>query len=204
VLDSKDHFIHYVDRNYFFKNDKPICKKFDNHVSSNLYINIGLRKSMNHFNNDVLIINDSEFISDKNNNTYNNIVPITPFVFKTQYVIDMINSVTKKTSMDFGIIFMTNKFNEFFLYYSYIISLNKQNEVYILDYHREKFEYNMEVGLYLNKDFLALVYNKNICCIGLFRDAHLRSNDDKQLLINFYKQFFNESQLIHLRKFLLI
>ena len=200
VLDSKDHFINCVNYDTFFLKKKPILMNKFSHIERNPYSRKGLINSMKYFNNTINQINNREHILDASFNIYTTIEPITPFIFNTNIVIDMINYISNKNNANFISIFLLKNFSEFQLYYSYLIFTNKINEYQIISFFEYKFWNNSTIKSFLNDRFLDLINKNTISCIGLYRNIRnvLTDKNDINLLNVFYEKFLNKEQMIHI------
>jgi hypothetical protein len=120
ILDSKNIFIKNIDISYFILDNK-IKMYYSSHNDAllNYYNNC-----FNYFG----IKNVLEF------NPYKHplyIQTTTPFIFITQECADMINFIENKENKNLYEFFLTEKYTEFFLYYSWLCFKNNNNNNYV-------------------------------------------------------------------------
>ena len=108
MLDAKNHFTRHVDKSLFFRDGLPIL------IKGSIYgVETFVQNSLNYFG---LPPQDTYFQC------------ITPFLFKTEYVLDLIEHVEIKEKASLDDIFRRRKVAEFALYTSYLIYANKIDE----------------------------------------------------------------------------
>lgn len=123
VLDSKNHFINYVNKDYFFQYNKPIMyyNKIGDKMKS-FYDNCVTYFQEFPLNNPCLK-DQSDSLRD-NEKKYNNnllIQTITPFLFITEQCLNLIKSIELKENICFKeFIKKERKYTEFYLYYAYL------------------------------------------------------------------------------------
>jgi hypothetical protein len=197
VLDSKDHFINYVDYNTFFLNGNPIYLYFkkENIPRMKCY----LSHSMKYFKNYTKTINDKTGIINLNdkNRVYNLIWPITPFLFNTKTVQMLIDFITNKENQKFEDVFLEKAFCEFYLYYSYTIFIKLADTFIYKDHVNSKVWYNLKVVDVVNKDLINSIYNKQEFCFGISKYAYEKFDlNDKLLLLSFYKKVYTDDVIL--------
>jgi len=204
VLDSKDHFINFTDYSCFFENDTPIFFQKENIETCNS-VKQSIISSFMYFHNTIKKINDSQVICDFDGNEYLTIKPITPFVFKTKYVIELIQYISGSFNISFDLLFLLKDFNEFQLYYSYLIYSKKSSEYKIVDVPEFKFWKNSSIPIFFNNDLIDNGKNKIIKCIGVYKDIRFLfvNEGDDIIVFNFYKNFLNDDQIIHIKNLFL-
>jgi len=171
TLDAKDHFIQPIDYSYFFNESKPYFYIQHNNIIHSTKSN--LKNAAAYFGIQIDInINSKTVMLSKNGVSYCLIEPITPFVFKTDLVLDMINTIEKKENNNFEVVFLKHKFWEFFLYYCYLIHNNLVRDNYGFKQHinHKLWGKNSTIhGLY-SENLYNNIISKNISCIGFHRD----------------------------------
>ena len=123
VLDSKNHFINNVNKEYFFQDNKPILyyNKIGDKMKS-FYDNCFSYFQEFQTDNGCLMNKYSELRHNERN--YNNnllIQTITPFLFITDQCLNLIREIEAKENICFkDFIKKERKYTEFYLYYSYL------------------------------------------------------------------------------------
>jgi hypothetical protein len=197
VLDSKDHFINYVDYNTFFFNGNPIYLYFKNENIQRM--KFYLSHSMKYFKNYTKTINDKTKIINLNdkNHVYNLIWPITPFVFSTKTVQMLIEFITDKEKQNFEDVFLEKAFCEFYLYYSYTIFIKSANNFIYKDYVNSKVWYNMKLLDVVNEELVNSIRKKQIFYFGISKYAYEKFDlNDKLLLLSFYKKVYTDDIIL--------
>jgi len=120
VLDSKNHFIKYINKSKFMIKDKII-----------LYHERHGDPLLNYYKNGF----DYFGINSKDYNPYKfplHIQTTTPFVFITKECINLISYIEKKEMIDFyDFFYYSKKYTEFFLYFAWLCFVKKHNDEYI-------------------------------------------------------------------------
>jgi len=181
MLDSKNHFIRNI--NYsdcFDSNGKPKIH-LDTYTKKEGMI-VRYFNCLDYFN----VQSDLVFTT------------VTPFLFKTQYVLDMMNFISEKENTTFTKFFYKNKFKytEFFLYSSYLIYSNKIVEYWTVKNRNKNFKSimcNIESSWNACENTITPVSkNREVKVFGLHRIAIQKMNKEyKRKLNDFYKLFYN-------------
>jgi hypothetical protein len=200
ILDSKNHFINNITLTTFFdKNtNKPI-----------LHYNMQGKEMLDYYNNNLGYFNvNCPNVSSIHENY--KIQTITPYVFITDECKNLINYIENKENIKFEDFFINEKkYTEFYLYFSYLIFSNKLSF----------YEYNLKLmpvliigpqdpkKCYYNswEYKKEIIDNNYIDTVALHRySVYAFDNEYKDNLVNFYRQYFSESELILIKKFLYI
>jgi hypothetical protein len=197
ILDSKNHFIKNITVDDFFdtKTSKPI-----------LYYNMQGDSMLKYYNNTLDYFN----VTCPNNKTIHpnyKIQTITPYLFITEYVIRLINNIEQKEQMSFETFFIkTNLYTEFYLYFSFLLYSNKENE----------YEYKLDlmpvltIGPQDPKDVfynsweykLNILKTSYINTMALHRHSiYILDAEYKSCLLQFYKTYFNDVELQYFQSF---
>jgi len=160
VLDTKIHFIKEVTINDFF-NLKPKL-----YYNKKTHLNPKFIKSINLFNDQTTIntffdLNIYEFST------------ICPFIFKTEYVKQLIGYIP-----NFNLFFLlNNEITEFFLYISFIIKINKINDYEITNENNLSFIFFNHMKTITQEKILGIHYKFVLC----------ESNEKKETLLKYYE-----------------
>jgi hypothetical protein len=198
MLDSKNHFINNINWNTFFdKNtDKPI-----------LYYNMQGKELLEFYYNNLNYFNvNCPNVANIHPNY--KIQTITPYMFITDECKNLIKYIENKEKIIFEDFFIhEKKYTEFYLYFSYLIFSNKLNN----------YEYNLKLMPVLTigpqnpaenyyntwKYKTKILENNYIDTVALHRlSIYSLDNEYKNNLLNFYKKYFNENELIQIKNFL--
>ena len=138
--------------------------------------------------------------------TKNKLLPmtITPYIFITKKVIELISLIEKKYKITFELFFENNKYNitEFYIYFAYLFYTNSLTEYFTLDLCN-KFTCIFQPPLI---DWNSLntheqILKENSCkMFGLHRLAlQSLSENDKEKLINIYTFLFDKDDLTFIK-----
>jgi hypothetical protein len=191
VLDSKTHFIHKINKDYFFNNEKP-----------RLYFNTVNIEMLTYYNNCF----DYFKISCPNESkmpTFNKIQTITPFLFITNECLNLINYIEQNEQISFGDFFLhQQKYTEFYLYYAFL-AFTKKRWLYSYMAHKRQpiivigrqnpaeHSYNSwEHKIRILQKFDISVFSLHRKSIGIL-DAKY-----KQSLLEFYKSIYNDDIIL--------
>lgn len=188
ILDGKNHFIRPVKVSVFFTDGKPNMFLHNPGGMIKYYKNC-----LNYFN----------IKCPLNNNQKYTFLTVTPQIFITNIVINLINYIEKKEKTKFDKFFLCNrKITEFYLYSTYLIykkslnlyNLKKKNSLFIVIMDNPNISWNT-----YEKKKLAITDNK--CKIfGLHRKAVKRMNKRyKKNLIFLYKHFYDKKTMLFIK-----
>jgi hypothetical protein len=198
VLDSKTHFIHKIDYDFFFNNGKP-----------RLYFNTVSKQMLTYYNNcfdyfEISCPNEQKLPQFKKIQT------ITPFLFITNECLNLINYIEQKEQVQFGDFFMHHqKYTEFFLYYAFL-TFTKKRGLYSYMAHKHQpiivigrqnpneHSYNSwEHKLSILQKFNISIFSLHRKSIGILDDKY------KESLIHFYNYTYNDNTILKEIKHLL-
>jgi len=198
VLDSKNHFISSINKDFFFKNDKP-----------RLYFNMVGEEMIQYYNNCLDYFNIScpnKKISNKNKK----IQTTTPFLFVTEECLHLIDYIEKKEEIPFGTFFMREKkYTEFYLYYAYLSYSRKR---YLYSYLENTQQPCITIGgqnpnldSYNSWEYKMNTFkSKYIAIFSIHRKSiHIIDNTYKQEIMDFYYSIYNDIKIKNLLKTIL-
>ena len=188
VLDCKNHFIRNVSFNNFFKNNKPILFTKTHKNNKNM---------MKYFYNSL------KYFDIKDPKIYKlNLKTVTPFIFITEEVKNMIDYIEKKEKTIFSYFFLKNNdITEFYLYQSYIIFKNKLDHLYTLSPQITKSTFKNSTNII--SDINEIVNNNKLKIFGLHRNnINNISDKDKEYILKQYFEFYNNNTIEFIKNFI--
>lgn len=191
VLDSKTHFIHKIDRDYFFNNEKP-----------RLYFNTVNQEMLKYYNNcfeyfEISCPNEQQLFKFKKIQT------ITPFLFITNECLHLMNYIEQKEQIPFGDFFIHyQKYTEFFLYYAFLTFTKKRGLYSYMAHKRQPIivigRQNPSEHSYNSWEHkVSILANFNISVFSLHRKSiGILDDKYKQSLLHFYRYTYNDDTIL--------
>ena len=197
VLDSKNHFISEIKKDFFIKNDKP-----------RLYFNSIGEEMLQYYNNCMYYFNTT--CPNINTNKNLKIQTTTPFVFIKEECLNLMNYIEKKENTKFGTFFMSEqKYTEFYLYYAYLTYSKKR---YLYSHLHNIYQPCLTIGkqdpnkhYYNSWEYKIKTYkNRRISIFSIHRNSiNIIDNTYKLKLLEFYDSVYNDSKIKLLLKTIL-
>jgi hypothetical protein len=190
ILDGKNHFIKNINKDTFFKDNKPIFYYYyHNEDMLKFYFNC-----FNYFNIDC---------PRKNLKPFNlKIQTNTPFIFKKQFSIELIEYIENKEKITFFDFLIERKtLTEFFLYYAFMNYKKYSNEYFFMN---NDFAHTVTIGAFNQGNeecmkwgvILNQINTQNIKIMALHRNSLSFLNKFyKEALISFYKNIYNDKKI---------
>ena len=191
VLDSKTHFIHKIDRDYFFNNGKP-----------RLYFNRINPEMLTYYTNCFNYF-DISCPNEIKQPEFKKIQTITPFLFITNECLNLINYIEQKEKIPFGNFFIhQQKYTEFFLYYAFLTFTKKRG---LYSYMAHKHQPIIVIGRQNPAEHsynswehkLSILEKFDICVFSLHRKSiGILDEKYKQSLLHFYNYTYNDDIIL--------
>jgi hypothetical protein len=193
VLDSKNHFISNINKDFFFKNDKV-----------RLYFNMIGEEMLQYYNNCFEYF-DVSCPNKKLTNKNKKIQTTTPFLFITEECLRLIDYIEKKEQISFGTFFMREKkYTEFYLYYAFLTYSKKRYLCCFL----ERIQHpcitiggqNPNIDSYNSWEHKMKTFeSKYIAVFSIHRKSiQIIDNTYKQKMLKFYNSIFNDIKIQNL------